>query len=66
MVAIRTVNLTKKYGDFTANDNISITIEKGEITAIVGENGAGKTTLMNTFYGLHRPTSGELYVWDKR
>jgi len=66
MVAIRTVNLTKKYGDFTANDNISITIEKGEITAIVGENGAGKTTLMNTFYGLHRPTSGELYVWDKK
>lgn len=66
MVAIRTVNLTKKYGDFVANDNISISIEKGEITAIVGENGAGKTTLMNMFYGLQRPTGGELYVWDKK
>lgn len=66
MAAIKTVNLTKKYGNFTANDNISITIEKGEITAIVGENGAGKTTLMNMFYGLQRPTGGELYVWDKK
>ncbi len=62
MNAIVAVNLTKKYGDFVANDNINLSIAKGEITAIVGENGAGKTTLMNMFYGLQRPTCGELYV----
>jgi len=66
MNAIEAVNLTKKYGDFVANDNISLSIVKGEITAIVGENGAGKTTLMNMFYGLQRPTSGELYVSGKK
>lgn len=66
MNAIEAVNLTKKYGDFVANDNITLSIVKGEITAIVGENGAGKTTLMNMFYGLQRPTSGELYVSGKK
>ncbi|RCX20008.1 simple sugar transport system ATP-binding protein [Anaerobacterium chartisolvens] len=66
MNAIVAVNLTKKYGDFVANDNINLSIKKGEITAIVGENGAGKTTLMNMFYGLQTPTCGELYVSDKK
>ncbi len=65
MYAIEAVNLTKKYGDFVANDNINLSIGKGEITAIVGENGAGKTTLMNMFFGLQRPTSGELIVNGK-
>ncbi len=62
MYAIEAVNLTKKYGDFVANEDINISIGQGEITAIVGENGAGKTTLMNMFFGLQRPTSGELRV----
>ncbi|MCR4434830.1 MAG: ABC transporter ATP-binding protein [Clostridiales bacterium] len=66
MNAIAAVNLTKKYGDFVANDNINLSIAKGEITAIVGENGAGKTTLMNMFYGLQRPTCGEIYVNDQK
>ncbi|ACL75435.1 ABC transporter ATP-binding protein [Ruminiclostridium cellulolyticum] len=66
MYAIEAVNLTKKYGDFVANDNINLSIGKGEITAIVGENGAGKTTLMNMFFGLQRPTSGELLVNGKK
>lgn len=66
MYAIEAVNLTKKYGDFVANDNINLSIGKGEITAIVGENGAGKTTLMNMFFGLQRPTSGELLVNEKK
>lgn len=55
MNVIETVELTKKYGQFVANDRISIAIPQGQITAIVGENGAGKTTLMNMFYGLLRP-----------
>lgn len=62
MNKIETFNLTKKFGNFTANDNISISIREGEITAIIGENGAGKTTLMNMLYGMIQPTSGEIRV----
>jgi simple sugar transport system ATP-binding protein len=65
MYKIETVNLVKKFGEFTANDNISIGIRKGEITAIVGENGAGKTTLMNMLYGLLQPTSGKILIDGK-
>lgn len=65
MYKIETLNLVKKFGDFTANDNISIAIEKGEITAIVGENGAGKTTLMNMLFGLLQPTSGKILIDGK-
>lgn len=53
-------NLTKKFGDFSANDNININIQEGEIRAIIGENGAGKSTLMNMLYGILQPTSGEI------
>lgn len=66
MNAIVAVDLTKKYGDFVANDRINLAIPKGRITAIVGENGAGKTTLMNMFYGLQQPTSGAIYVNDEQ
>ncbi len=66
MYAIRAVNLTKKYGNFIANDNVNLAIPKGEITAIVGENGAGKTTLMNMFYGLARPTAGDIFVNEQK
>ncbi|WP_213951302.1 ABC transporter ATP-binding protein [Tepidanaerobacter syntrophicus] len=65
MNKIETFNLTKKFGDFIANDNINITINEGEITAIVGENGAGKTTLMNMLYGMLEPTSGEIRINGK-
>src|SRR5699024_9495826 len=58
--------LTKKFGDFTANDTISFSIEEGEIRAIAGENGAGKSTLMNMLYGQLRPTSGEIYIKGER
>lgn len=54
-------NLTKRYGDFTANRDISLCVERGEVRAIIGENGAGKTTLMNMLYGIIEPTEGQLY-----
>lgn len=60
--AVEMRGITKKFGDFTANDNINFQLEWAEIHGICGENGAGKTTLMNTLYGLHQPTSGTIYI----
>jgi len=59
---IQTVDLTKKFGDFTANDKINLTVQKQEIHCIVGENGAGKSTMMNMLYGLLQPTSGKILI----
>lgn len=52
-------NLVKKFGDFTAVDNISFEVSKGEIFGFLGANGAGKTTAMRILCGLSLPTSGE-------
>ena len=60
--AIITENLTKKFGDFTAVDNISFTVSEGEIFGFLGANGAGKTTAMRMLCGLSRPTSGKGFV----
>lgn len=54
--------LTKKFGDFTAVDQISFEVNKGEIFGFLGANGAGKTTAMRMFCGLSLPTSGKAIV----
>ena len=59
-------NLTKRFGNVIADNNVSLKINHGEIYALVGENGAGKSTLMNLLYGLHQPDSGTIYINGKR
>jgi len=60
--AISVQNLTKRFGSFTAVDNISFEVERGEIFGFLGANGAGKTTAMRMLCGLSMPTSGEAIV----
>ncbi len=60
MIEVR--NLVKKYGDHTAVDNLSFTVEKGQIYGFLGPNGAGKTTTMNILTGCLAATSGEVLI----
>jgi ABC-2 type transport system ATP-binding protein len=62
---IEVKNLTKKFGGFTAVDNVSFNVKKGEMFAFLGPNGAGKTTLIKMLTTLMRPTSGEVVI-DKK
>lgn len=64
--AIELNNITMRFGDVVANNQISFKVEKGEIHALSGENGAGKTTLMNIIYGLYTPTEGQLTIHGKQ
>jgi ABC-2 type transport system ATP-binding protein len=56
--AIHVKNLTKRYGDLTAVNDVSFTVKRGEIFAFLGPNGAGKTTTVEMLVGLRKPTSG--------
>ena len=61
---IQVKNLTKKFGDFTAVNNITFKVKQGEIFGFLGANGAGKTTAMKMLIGISKPTSGEAQVAD--
>ncbi|MBP1703819.1 MAG: putative transporter ATP-binding protein [Chloroflexi bacterium] len=58
--------ITKTFPGVRANDHIDLTLNEGEILALLGENGAGKTTLMNILYGLYTPDEGEILVRGAR
>jgi simple sugar transport system ATP-binding protein len=55
-------NITKRFGDVLANDNVNIVVKPGTIHAIVGENGAGKSTAMRIAYGFYKADSGEILI----
>jgi ABC-2 type transport system ATP-binding protein len=59
---IEVKNLVKRFGHFTANDNLTFDVLKGEIFGFLGANGAGKTTAMKILCGLSKPTSGEVTI----
>lgn len=61
-LSLQVMNLTKTFGSFTAVDNLSMTVKKGEFMGLLGPNGAGKSTTLKTITGLIKPTMGEIYV----
>ncbi len=63
--AIELKGITKKFGSVIANNNVSISVNNGEILSILGENGSGKTTLMNMISGIYFPDNGQIYIDGK-
>ncbi len=62
---LRIDHISKRFGDFYANRDISLTFEEGEIHTLLGENGAGKSTLMNILAGLYQPSEGKIFLRGK-
>lgn len=65
-IILKTNNLTKKYKEFIALDNVNLSISKGDIYGLIGRNGAGKTTLMKIITTLSNKTSGEFELFGKK
>ena len=54
--------ITKHFGSVVANENVDLTVRRGEILSVLGENGSGKTSLMNMLAGIYFPDAGHIYV----
>jgi ABC-2 type transport system ATP-binding protein len=65
VLAVEAVGVTKRYGDLTAVDAISLEVAQGEVYGVLGPNGAGKTTLLRMLFGLVRPDAGVLKLFGK-
>jgi len=61
-VVLEMRGVTKTFGPVKANDDVSITLHRGEILGLLGENGAGKSTLMKILYGLYKPDAGSIFL----
>lgn len=61
-ITIKALGLTKKFGDFTAVDNVNLSVNRGEIFGFLGPNGAGKTTTIRMLTGVLKPTSGKVEI----
>ena len=61
-MALELRGITKRFPTVVANDDVSLSVEAGEIVGLLGENGAGKTTLMNILFGLYSPDAGEVVI----
>ena len=61
-MAITVRNVTKRFGDFTALDSVSLEVESGSLTALLGPSGSGKSTLLRVIAGLERPDAGEILI----
>ncbi|MEM2339022.1 MAG: ATP-binding cassette domain-containing protein, partial [Nitrososphaerales archaeon] len=59
-------NLTKRFGELIAVNNVSLTVNKGEVLGIIGPNGSGKTTLLNLISGIYEKSNGEIYLKGER
>ena len=64
-IVLKTHNLTKIYGKQVSNNNINITVRKGDIYGLIGRNGAGKSTFMRMITGLSHKTSGDIELFGK-
>jgi branched-chain amino acid transport system ATP-binding protein len=65
MSLLRVENVTKRFGNLVAVDNVSMVVEPGELRAVIGPNGAGKTTFFNLISGFATPSSGRIVFDDK-
>ncbi len=63
---LRMEHISKRFGNFYANKDVSLDVQEGEVLTLLGENGAGKSTLMNILIGLYQPTEGEIYLRGKK
>ena len=61
-MAIEARNVTKRFGDFVALEDVSVEVASGSLTALLGPSGSGKSTLLRVIAGLETPDAGEVFI----